>query len=251
MPFRNFFGKSQKKLFPVDMYDELDEKCKRLVVDAEDISEKQFFIGTFLIEGKNNFPLNIDIGIKYFERSIEGGYIESVVYLSSILIKGVIINQDLKKAKKYLSSYLRVNDNRISYLYGKILKKENKIKEARKWFQKGAENGDPQSIHSYAKMLFTGDGGNADFERARHFFSLSYDQGFIRSNIYLILLDEICNNRSFQLLPYEFQLFFTNQIQKNKGVKEIEIRIPTFLKIRGENMINFINVIQMFESIKF
>lgn len=180
---KSFFGITKEKLFPGDKYNKLSEDCQRLVCEAENDPEKQYHIGTLLIEGKDGFPMNVNLAVKYFERSIAGGNIDSALYLSEMLFEGEIIPQDLNKAKKYLSAHLK--DDRTFLLYGKILMKINKKKEARQYFQKGAEKGDPESMYLYGQMLFTGDYGEKDIEKAKHYFEVSKDQGFIKSGQYL------------------------------------------------------------------
>lgn len=120
----------------------LSEECQGQVVEAENDPEKQFYIGTFLIEGKEGFPLNIDLGVKYLEMSISYNNIESTYYLCEMLFKGKMVEQDLEKAKKYLSKQLIANDSRIDILYSKICMKEKNYKEAIKYFEKHAKMND-------------------------------------------------------------------------------------------------------------
>ena len=119
---------------------------KKRIVEAENDSEKQYYIGKYLLESKNYFPLNVNLAIKYFERSISGGNTESILCLCKILIKGEIIQQDLKKAKRYLTAKLK-SDFRTFPLYGKILIKEKKIKEAKKYYQMGAKSGESECMY--------------------------------------------------------------------------------------------------------
>lgn len=117
----------------------LNEECQFQVIEAENDLIKQFYIGTYLFEVKNNSPLNVELGIKYLEKSISCKNIESVLYLSHLLFKGEKIENDLRKAKKYLSRYLSANDVRIDILYSKICMKEKNYKEALKYFEQNAK----------------------------------------------------------------------------------------------------------------
>ncbi|KAK8898373.1 hypothetical protein M9Y10_000658 [Tritrichomonas musculus] len=231
---KSLFGLYHEKLFPRDVYLKLSEECQRLVVDAEDDPEKQFYIGTYLIEEKNGFPLNVNIGVKYFERSIAGGNIESALYLSKMLFEGRIVQQDIIKAKKYLYAHLK-SDQRTFLLYGKILKKEKNRKEARKYFQKGSENGDVESMYFYAQMLFTGENGEKNVEEARNLFNSSKDKGFFKSEQYIKCLDKMSNEQSFADLPSDIQHFFIKKILKyNKAINNKEEMI-TRIEIKIEN----------------
>ena len=95
---------TKEKLYPAYKYKNLSKECQELVVQAENDPLKQYEIGCSLIEGKNSFPLNIDIGVKYLESSIIGGNVEAVLYLSQIFIDGNVISRDLARAEKYLST---------------------------------------------------------------------------------------------------------------------------------------------------
>ena len=131
----SFFSRifKPKKLYPADEFIKLNDSCKYFVTQAENDPKKQFLIGCYLIEGNNNFPKKIDLGIKYLEKSIQGKYIESALYLSNMLLKGDIIPKDLKKAKKYLSNHLQSKDCRIFSLYASVLSEEKNYKESPKY----------------------------------------------------------------------------------------------------------------------
>ena len=117
-------------MYPTQEFKELNQNCQELVVEAENDPIKQLFIGQCLIEGKNDFPTNIELGMKYLEQSIASGNLESVIYLSQKLIKGDVITRDLKRAKKYLKKYFNQNNQTIVNLYGKVLYKEENYSSA-------------------------------------------------------------------------------------------------------------------------
>lgn len=242
----------QEKLFPLKEFDDLNEICKKIVEEAENDPEKQFLVGTFLIEGKNDFPQNIEIGIKYLERSISKGCLDSVVYLSQILIEGKLIPSDFLRAKKYLSQYLNKDDGRVFLLYGKILKKENKKSEARSYFQKGCKKGNSEAMYKYGKMLFLGEGGEKNESEAINFLNISQNNGFQKSEKYLNVLNEMNKkNQSFSNLPSETKHFFIKQIIKNE-MKEIVIRTIQLKSLFKNNSLlspDFINVLHLFESV--
>lgn len=147
--FLTKIGIMQEQLYPIDDFNKLDEECKKLVIDSENDPEKQYYIGTCLIESKNKFPLNINIGVKFLEKSISGGNVEAVLYLSKMLIN----DKNYLKAKTYLSTKYG-KDDRIYYPYGIASKKLNKIKEAIKSFEEGSTKHINECMYEYAKILF-------------------------------------------------------------------------------------------------
>lgn len=113
----------------------------------------QFIIAKNYIEGTSNFKKNVDLGVKYLEKSISKGFVDSVIYYCQMLERGDVISRNLQKAKKCLSSFLKINNGKIFFLYGKILKKERKNNEALKYFFKGANAGDGEAMNEYGNML--------------------------------------------------------------------------------------------------
>ena len=219
---QNLFGRLFKteKLYPAADLVKLNDDCKYLVIQAENDAEKQFYIGTYLIEGKNGFPIKIDLGVKYLERSISGKYIESAFYLSMMLFEGKIIPKDLKKAKKYLTKHLNSKDIRVLVLYARILYKEGNFKESRKYFEKCAKEGDFYSMYKYAQMLFCGYGGSKSIDDARFYFNLSKDNGFQKSELYVTALLQYEKDEEFCNLPTETQNFLIKQIIKYNTIQE-------------------------------
>ncbi|KAK8842174.1 hypothetical protein M9Y10_026404 [Tritrichomonas musculus] len=240
----------------------LVESCQKLVVEAENDADKQFYIGTFLIEEKYNFPLNIDLGIKYLERSISGGSIESALNLSNIFIQGRLVTRDLKRAKKYLSKYK--SDARTSFCYGLILKKENEFKEARQIFQRGTELGDSSCMYEYRKMVFKGEEGYKDIIDAINFIQLSKGKGYPKSKLFLQIFDKMKKDKSFSGLPPEVQYFFIKQnVRYNKpnSANDGEIKMNKEIKMKFKDTeklflnksfesTNFIEFLQRFEYIE-
>ena len=100
-----------------------------------------------MIEGKNKFPINVDLNVKC---------IESASYYSKMIINGKLITRNLNKAKNILLKFLNSNDKKIFPLYARVLYKEGKYIESRKYFEQFAKENDPYSMHKYGKMLFCG-----------------------------------------------------------------------------------------------
>ena len=94
--------------------------------------EFDFIIGRSLIEGLNDFPFDLKIGLDYIKKSIKNGNKESLIYYIEMLIKGKILPQDLIKASK-LVNQLNQGEYRSTYfnLVGKIFKKKVKLKNVK------------------------------------------------------------------------------------------------------------------------
>lgn len=88
---------------------------------------KQFEVSKSLLEGENQFPINIELGKQYLNKSLKNKCIESIIYTVKLLIKENIIQQDLNKAKRILHNNHHIIDSRLFVLKGKISKKRKEI----------------------------------------------------------------------------------------------------------------------------
>ena len=79
-------------IYPPKGFKKLNKECQRLAKIAENDSNAQNEIGIHLIEGKNGFPMNTELGITYLVHSIERGNINSVIYYCKMLVKVVKCN---------------------------------------------------------------------------------------------------------------------------------------------------------------
>ena len=105
-------------LFPIEEFNNLEEKCKLFVMESCNDATKQYIVAKCLIEGQENFPQNTEIAVKYFEQAIGGGNLDAVKDYSNYLIKGKIIPQDLDKAKSILEKNLESGNSDVLLLYG-------------------------------------------------------------------------------------------------------------------------------------
>lgn len=91
--------------------------------------------------------------------------------------------------------------------------KEKNYKEARKFFEKYAKEGDLYSMYKFAKINICGLGGDPNYEEIKYYFDLSKNKGFIKSELYLMTMDKLSNNITFTNLPDRLiQNFFIMQI---------------------------------------
>lgn len=112
----NMIGK--RSLFPYKEYVKLNEESQKIIEEANEDPEKQFNIGISLIEGRENFPLNTQIGLKFLQKSMENGCIKSIIYYCEMLIKGRIIPQNLEKAMKIAQKYFTKEEAAYSLIIG-------------------------------------------------------------------------------------------------------------------------------------
>ncbi|KAK8837065.1 hypothetical protein M9Y10_037114 [Tritrichomonas musculus] len=168
-------------LFPYKEYEKLDDTSKKLVDEAKDDPEKQFLVGISLIEGRENFQRNTKIGLKYLKKSIENGFIESIVYYCEMLIKGNLIPQDLNKAMKVTQKMLANNESYCSFLIGRINKKKKNYHEAISHFEKSIKAGNDHSMYEYAKMLYKGTGLTFNKEKAFEYFKKAIEKGNVKA----------------------------------------------------------------------
>lgn len=82
--------------YPYFEYKLLSEQCQKMVQEAEKDPIKQFEVAKSLLEGKNEFPVNISLGMKYLSKFANSSYLESTIYFIQSLIKGNIIPRDLE-----------------------------------------------------------------------------------------------------------------------------------------------------------
>ena len=66
--------------YPKDKLRQLNKKCKKIVQDAYGIPSKEFLVGKYLIEGTNQFPLDMETGILFMEHLVTKDCIEAVIF---------------------------------------------------------------------------------------------------------------------------------------------------------------------------
>ena len=208
-------------IYPISEFNSLNKACQKMVEEAANDAEKQFAVGESLIEGKNNFPKNVELGLKYIEESNKKMFIKSIVYYATMLVKGDIIPQDLNKANEYLSKIDPAKDSNIIFLKGQISRKSERYTEASKYYEEGSKANNIYCLYKYGKMLFLGQGIKRNAKEALIYINKSKDQGFKKSEIFLIAFNELNKVSGFSKLPAETQLFIIKNNIKNPGFNNI------------------------------
>ena len=68
-------------------FNDLSKECQKIVEESKNDPNKQFYVGQSLIEGKNDFPQNIQLGFQYIFKLNKEKNIDSIIYYVKILLK--------------------------------------------------------------------------------------------------------------------------------------------------------------------
>ena len=243
---------NNKKILPPMIYSELNENSQKLVDEAVKDSEKKFYVGKYLIEGKKGFPVDVEHGIKYLEISNLEGCVDAALYLSQIYFKGELIPQDTVKAKEYLLKYEYSNESRVYNFLGILYETENKHIESRKYFELGTKLHNTESMFKYAIMLIRGEGGNINIEEAMKLINISKKHGYNESAKYLSIYEEMKTNTNFFELPEEILHIFSLHIfeyDKNQEIKLVSDVTEFIFSKKLFSNTEFIKVLLSFSKI--
>lgn len=245
-----------EKFFSDKQFNELNEKCKQIVREtySQPNEEKQFLIGTYLVEGKNDFPVNVSLGIRYLTLSRENGCLNSVIYYCMMVIKGKKVPQNLEAAWKILSNYTKSNDGRIFCLLGKIMKKRNEFKDAKKYYKIGIKLNDPESMYKYGIMMLEKENSKQKIDDGIELINKAINEEHSKSKVYLTIFEQLKGKQSFKDLPEKIKHFFILQVIKYNKNKEAKIT-STQVEMLFENQMlesnDFANVLSIFDNISF
>lgn len=172
---------SNSPFIPNDIYNKLDEKSKILVDESVNDPKKMFLVGKSFVEGRESFPQNLEIGVRFLTNSIEN-CVHSLVYYCELLIQGSIIPQYLTKARKLIQTKLANNEELSSLLIGKILKKEKNYTQSKDFFLKSIELGNAEAMYEYGKMIYKQlFSSTNNKEEAIEYFEKSIEKGCVKA----------------------------------------------------------------------
>lgn len=210
-------------MYPLEEFNKLSKKEQTLIEKAENDNEKQFEVGQYLIEGKHNFPIFINLGLRYIENSVNQKCTNAIIYYIKLLIKGKIIPENLSKAKEYLSKLNAIDDSRKLLFHGLLNYKKGRFKKAAKYFEEGSKLGNSLCMYKYGKMLFIGEGTKKNNKEAIKYFSKSKELGYAKSGYFLESLNSINRIKKISKLPPETQMIFiTNNIKNIETCQKSE-----------------------------
>ncbi|KAK8892762.1 hypothetical protein M9Y10_030003 [Tritrichomonas musculus] len=151
----------------------LNKRCQFLLQQAENDPFAQFEVGSYIIEGKENFPKSTEVGIMLLQKSIQEGCIDAAIYYSRMLIEGNIISRDLSEASKILKKYSSDSNSTVILLYGMIKKKSKDYQKAHYYIKESAKLGNSEAMFEYGKLLYRGKGCDQDIKEAMKHFELA------------------------------------------------------------------------------
>ena len=168
--------------FPLKYLNSISEESLEIVRMAEegDIN-KQFEVGRNLIEGRYDFPIDVEIGISFLRNSIDKGNKDSLIYYINMLIKGKVIHKYHKKALKLINKHFLEDDFTHSFLMGKLLKNEKRYQEAAECFKQSMKFNDSDSIYEYAELINKGYLESINPESSIKYYQKAIEMGNLRA----------------------------------------------------------------------
>lgn len=106
-----------------------------------------------MIEGKNNFPHNTQVGLEYLKNQIQKGNEEAAVYYCNMLIEGKMIPKDYGKAEKIAIKKIGEKSDNYYLMIGKIERKKKNFAKAKKCFERLIQKNNSSAIYEYGKII--------------------------------------------------------------------------------------------------
>lgn len=97
------------KIIDESVFNDLNKSCQKIILKAEnDNPSSLFLVAKSFIEELNDFPKDIDTGLKYLEYGIQNKNVEIMEYYGKLLFEGEFITKNEEKAVIILTE--AVND---------------------------------------------------------------------------------------------------------------------------------------------
>lgn len=193
--------------FPASIFEKLNVNCQDAIREAQFDRNKLFFVGKSLVEGTNDFPKNVELGIEYLKKSNTKKCRNSIIYYIEMLVKGGVIQKDYKEAEKIIKE-VAVDDIKTQFLKGKICRHNKNFEKASLFYKKAANEGDDESMYQLAKMLFLGECKKKNKEDAFYYFNQSVQNGYKKSILFIAALNKLTKMKGFKRLSNETQYYF-------------------------------------------
>lgn len=141
--------------FDYNEFLQFDEETKNLIKKSQNDPDILFIVSRSLIKGLNNFPINIELGIKYLKQCIQKGHFNSIVYYCKMLIKGKIIPKDTKIAFDIIEEIMPKDQEQESknLLYGLCFNSIGIINDAFHYFVRAKNLGNAEANYEIAKTI--------------------------------------------------------------------------------------------------
>ncbi|HEY1544171.1 MAG TPA: tetratricopeptide repeat protein [Xanthobacteraceae bacterium] len=144
--------------------------------DAAGFAPAAFNLAAIYHEGLG-VPVDPQRSIALVRRAADGGLPLAMNALGYRYTQADGVAKDLSEARRWFQKGAELNDpdsmSRYALCFWGGLGGEKNRDEARRWFQKAAEAGSPSGMTDYGEMLLSGEGGEKNDIEARHWFEKS------------------------------------------------------------------------------
>ena len=127
--------------------------------------------------------------------------------MSQMYFKGELIPQNISKSKDYLLKYQYSNDSRVYNALGNLYEEENKLIEAKIYFEQGAKLLNSESMFKYLIMLIQGEERSTNINEAIRYLNRSKNHAYIGSIKYFYIYDKLNEKLCFKIFQMKFNIF--------------------------------------------
>jgi TPR repeat protein len=127
-----------------------------------------------MYEKGTDLPQNYSQAIKWYNRAAESGSASAKVQLASMYLNGNGVRKDYSRAMELCHSAGVLGYYCLGHLYVYGLGVPADVKEASKWYRKGADAGNSASMLALGQMYWKGTGVELDRAESYYYFFLAY-----------------------------------------------------------------------------
>jgi uncharacterized protein len=127
-----------------------------------------------MYEKGTDLPQNYSQAIKWYNRAAESGSASAKVQLASMYINGSGVPKDYSRAMELCHSAGILGYYCVGHIYVYGLGVQPDLKEASKWYHKGADAGNAASMLALGQMYWKGTGVELDRAESYYYFFLAY-----------------------------------------------------------------------------
>lgn len=144
------------------------------------LTEAEYMLGEMYWTGVEDLiDQNVKKAIELFEKTANKGNAHAMYKLGLAYGNGNGVAVDKQKARNYYRMAAEKGDVNAQIQYGYILETEDfNMKEALKWYQKSADQGNMIAQYNLGQMYRSGNGVEVDYEKALKYYKKAADQGY-------------------------------------------------------------------------
>jgi TPR repeat protein len=137
-----------------------------------------------MYEKGTDLPQNYSQAIKWYNRAAESGSASAKVQLASMYLNGNGVPKDYSRAMDLCHSAGILGYYCVGHIYVYGLGVQPDLKEASKWYHKGADAGNSASMLALGQMYWKGTGVELDRAESYYYFFLAYSHREKRAQQY-------------------------------------------------------------------